>query len=55
MPDLLGYGQTDKPDDPTEYSFKKLSRDLASILDQVVGRNSQAVSADFVKPMKITG
>jgi hypothetical protein len=32
---MLGYGQTDKPDEPEEYSFKKLSDDLATLLDHI--------------------
>lgn len=34
-PDMLGYGQTDKPDEPEEYSLKKLSDDLAALLDHI--------------------
>ena len=34
-PDMLGYGQTDKPDEPKEYSPKKLSDDLAALLDHI--------------------
>lgn len=34
-PDMLGYGQTDKPNEPEEYSFKKLSNDLAALLDHI--------------------
>lgn len=33
VPDMLGYGGTDKPADPSEYSTKKLTADLAAILD----------------------
>lgn len=32
-PDMLGYGGTDKPFDVSEYSTKKLSADLAALLD----------------------
>jgi hypothetical protein len=35
VPDMLGYGQTDKPDEPEEYSPKKLSDDLAALLDHL--------------------
>ena len=35
VPDMLGYGQTDKPDEPEEYSLKKLSDDLAALLDHI--------------------
>jgi len=34
-PDMLGYGRTDKPDEPEEYSFKRLSNDLAALLDHI--------------------
>lgn len=33
VPDMLGYGQTDMPLDSNEYSTKRLSDDLAAILD----------------------
>lgn len=32
-PDLLGYGDTDKPDDVASYRFKAMSKDMADILD----------------------
>lgn len=42
VPDMLGYGGTDKPLTAEEYSTKKLCADLAALLD-VVGV-SKAVS-----------
>lgn len=33
VPDMLGYGTTDMPLDSDEYSTKKLSDDLAALLD----------------------
>ena len=42
VPDMLGYGGSDKPDKPSEYSAKKLCGDLAALLD-LLGV-SQAVS-----------
>lgn len=33
VPDMLGYGGTDKPEDASEYSTKKLCADLAALLD----------------------
>jgi soluble epoxide hydrolase / lipid-phosphate phosphatase len=42
VPDMLGYGGTDKPLDVEEYSTQKLCADLAALLD-VVGV-SKAVS-----------
>jgi len=35
VPDMLGYGGTDKPADPKEYSTKALCDDLAALLDHV--------------------
>ena len=34
-PDMLGYGGTDKPQDAEEYSTRRLSADLAALLDVV--------------------
>lgn len=34
-PDMLGYGRTDKPDEPEEYSLKRISDDLAALLDHI--------------------
>lgn len=33
VPDMLGYGGTDKPKDPAEYTPKKLCDDLVALLD----------------------
>lgn len=35
VPDMLGYGGSDIPDDPSEYSTKKLCADLAALLDHL--------------------
>ena len=35
IPDMLGYGSTDKPLAPSEYSTRMLSDDLAALLDLV--------------------
>jgi len=32
---MLGYGGSDIPDDPSEYSTKKLCADLAALLDHL--------------------
>lgn len=37
-PDLLGYGDTDKPADPVFCHLKTMSLHLAEILDKKVGR-----------------
>jgi soluble epoxide hydrolase/lipid-phosphate phosphatase len=42
VPDMLGYGGTDKPQAAEEYSTKKLSADLAALLDVI--EVSKAVS-----------
>jgi len=33
VPDMLGYGETDKPQDVGEYTTKRLCADLAASLD----------------------
>ncbi|OAK97106.1 alpha/beta-hydrolase [Phaeosphaeriaceae sp. SRC1lsM3a] len=33
IPDLLGYGGTDKPTDPAEYNWKAMTTDLVEIID----------------------
>ena len=33
VPDMLGYGGTDKPEDPAAYVPRRLSADLAALLD----------------------
>jgi soluble epoxide hydrolase/lipid-phosphate phosphatase len=50
-PDMLGYGESDKPDEPEEYSLKMISSDLASILDVIQVR--KAVSMDQMEPVKL--
>lgn len=35
VPDMLGYGGTDKPQAAEEYSTRRLSADLAALLDVV--------------------
>lgn len=34
VPDLLGYGDTDKPSEPETYRFKKMADDIIEILNQ---------------------
>lgn len=33
VPDMIGFGGTDKPTDPAEYVLSKVSKDLVDILD----------------------
>jgi len=44
---MLGYGQSDKPGEPEDYSLKMISDDLASILDII--RVHKVVSLNQVK------
>ena len=53
VPDMLGYGGTDKPLAAEEYSTKKLCADLAALLD-VVGV-SKAVSLHLPRGDSIVG
>ncbi|KAF9006646.1 epoxide hydrolase [Cyathus striatus] len=46
-PDMLGYGGTDKPFDPAEYSTKKLCADLAALLDLLAIKQAILVGHDW--------
>lgn len=46
-PDLLGYGDTDKPHDPAEYKGKKMATEVIDILDHEKLDTVHAVSHDF--------
>lgn len=35
VPDLLGYGQTDAPEDPAPYAYKSICDDLVALVDHV--------------------
>lgn len=35
VPDMLGYGETDKPEDIGNYTTKQLCADLVAILDLI--------------------
>lgn len=48
---MLGYGESDKPDEPEEYSLKMISGDLASILDVILVR--KVVSVDEMEPVRL--
>ncbi|KAF8640130.1 hypothetical protein AX17_001366 [Amanita inopinata Kibby_2008] len=47
VPDMLGYGDTDKPKDPIEYSTKKLCDDLAALLDLLAIERTVVVGHDW--------
>ncbi|RDB19886.1 Bifunctional epoxide hydrolase 2 [Hypsizygus marmoreus] len=47
VPDMLGYGGTDKPADASEYSTKKLCVDLAALLDLLGVRQAVVVGHDW--------
>ncbi|KAI9818603.1 MAG: hypothetical protein M1832_004376 [Thelocarpon impressellum] len=42
-PDLLGYGDTDKPDGPDSYTLKKVSEGVNEIVSHVVGNDTKVV------------
>lgn len=44
VPDMLGYGGTEKPTDASEYSTKKLCSDLAALLDLLGIRRAVSIS-----------
>ncbi|KAF9645124.1 alpha/beta-hydrolase [Thelephora ganbajun] len=46
-PDMLGYGQSDKPHEPEEYSLKRISSDLASILDVILVGKAIVIGHDW--------
>ncbi|KAL1721742.1 Alpha/Beta hydrolase protein [Schizophyllum commune] len=47
VPDMLGYGGTDKPHDPAEYTTKKLCNDLAALLDLLDVRKAVLIGHDW--------
>ncbi|KAI0030882.1 alpha/beta-hydrolase [Vararia minispora EC-137] len=46
-PDMLGYGATDKPRDPAAYSTRRLSDDLAALLDHLSIRSAIVAGHDW--------
>lgn len=48
VPDLLGYGGTDKPTDATIYRMKLMSRDVIEILDNENERTVIAIGHDWL-------
>ncbi|KZT24573.1 alpha/beta-hydrolase [Neolentinus lepideus HHB14362 ss-1] len=47
VPDMLGYGGTDKPKEAIQYSPKRLSDDLAALLDAVQIRKAVIIGHDW--------
>ncbi|KAK2466015.1 hypothetical protein APHAL10511_001656 [Amanita phalloides] len=47
VPDMLGYGGTDKPKDPAEYSPKKICDDLAALLDVLQVTRAVVIGHDW--------
>ena len=43
IPNLLGYGSTDAPDDPKEYTMKKMAGDLKSIVANICGHEERVI------------
>ncbi|KAL0580724.1 hypothetical protein V5O48_001282 [Marasmius crinis-equi] len=44
---MLGYGDTDKPEDPSEYTTKKLCRDLSDLLDLLGVKKAVVIGHDW--------
>ncbi|KAF5358998.1 hypothetical protein D9758_004882 [Tetrapyrgos nigripes] len=47
VPDMLGYGDTDRPEHPSEYSTKKLCADLAALLDHLGVQRAIVIGHDW--------
>lgn len=47
VPDMLGYGETDRPQDPAEYTMRKLCDDLAALLDLLDVRKAVLIGHDW--------
>ncbi|THV08242.1 epoxide hydrolase [Dendrothele bispora CBS 962.96] len=47
VPNMLGYGDTDRPQHPSEYSTKKLCADLAALLDFVGVQRAVVIGHDW--------
>ena len=49
---MLGYGGTDKPKDPGEYTPKKLCDDLVALLDLLEVKNAVRIS-EIIQPQPL--
>jgi pimeloyl-ACP methyl ester carboxylesterase len=47
VPDLLGFGKSDKPEDAKCYSLRNIARQLCSVLDQLQVPEVSVVGHDF--------
>lgn len=47
VPDLLGYGGSDKPYDPALYRFKAMSQDIVELLDSENAHNVISIGHDW--------
>ena len=49
-PDMIGYGGTDKPADPTQYVSSLVTRDLVDIMDAEHVDKAIAIGHDWYAP-----
>ena len=47
VPELLGYGETDKPEEVKDYAYKKQSDQLVALLDEEGVNNAIIVGHDL--------
>lgn len=47
IPDMLGYDGTDKPTDPAEYQFKKMTKDIIEIADAESAQSIVSIGHDW--------
>jgi pimeloyl-ACP methyl ester carboxylesterase len=47
VPDLLGYGGTDKPSDPAAYRMKKMAAELVELLDYLTINSVIGIGHDW--------
>ncbi len=48
---MLGYGDTDTPVDPAEYTTKKLCADLIALLALLGGKKAVSLTRDYNMPV----
>ena len=53
VPDLLGYGGTDKPKDPQDYRLKKMAEEVVGILDCEGIKTVLGVGHDWFVPSEL--